>query len=509
MNQFFLLSFYTIVLLAAARITQGRIRAWRQRRKAAAWGCSDCPSIKSKGWLGRSILKESLDETKAYRGPQFVIKAMNRISPNCHTARVSIMDYKVFITRDPENLKALFTSQDFDISGTRQLSWLPLLGKGIFTSRGQPWKHSRTLLRPQFAKSMVSDVEMLEQHYQVLIKHLVPSKESGWTDSLDIQNLFLKFTLDTTTDFVLGRSTHVLSGNSKHEDILEALDASKVWIDRRGALAKFYWLLNTKDFRENCRVIHKWVDEIVADTLAENPGKEHDTEKATRFNLLHELAQESRNPQELRNETLNVLIAGRDTSACLLSWLLYFLARNPRIYETLRAAIHETFGPVNPNFQNLRECTYLQWVLMETLRIIAIIPMNERVAMSDTILPTGGGADGKQPVFVPEGTQVLMPLYAVQHRYDLWDIDPELFCPERWETHKAGWEYTPFGGGRRKCLGQEFARTEAGYILARLCQQYDRVENMEDGDGELKLHYAIENRSGAGVHVRLHAASAK
>lgn len=469
MSRYFLFAAYLAVLLLGVRIVHGRYRARRQKRKAESWGCAPCTTFKSQGWWDRSILKESLEETKAYRGPQFIIKAMNRVSPNCHTVRVPILDYQIFVTRDPENIKSLYTGNEYDISSTRQMSWLPLLGKGIFTSRGEPWKHSRTLLRPQFAKSLVSDVDMLEQHYQVLLDHLEPSKETGWTESFDIQPVFLRFTLDTITDFVLGRSTNILSQNSKHEDVLEALDAAKVWIDRRGALAKFYWLLNTKEFRENCSVIHKWVDEVVEDCLAQNHGKEPDTEKAPRFNLLHEISQISRNPQELRNEALNVLMAGRDTSACFLSWAVYFLARNPRSYEKLREAVHETFGRGNPDFKLLKDCEYLQWVMMEVLRIIAIIPMNERVALTDTVLPRGGGPDGSQPIFIPEGTQILMPLYAVQHRYDLWDIDPELFCPERWETHKAGWEYTPFGGGRRKCIGRKLPTPLSRYLNRIAC----------------------------------------
>lgn len=80
--------------------------------------------------------------------------------------------------------------------------------------------------------------------------------------------------------------------------------------------------------------------------------------------------------------------------------------------------------------------------------------MNERSALRDTTLPRGGGPDGLAPIFVPKGGQVLIPLYAMQHRKDIWGEDVEEWKPERWEDRKFGWEFIPFGGGARQCLGE-------------------------------------------------------
>lgn len=51
---------------------------------------------------------------------------------------------------------------------------------------------------------------------------------------------------------------------------------------------------------------------------------------------------------------------------------------------------------------------------------------------------------------------------------------------------------------------EQFAFTETGYVVVRMCQRFDQIENMEEGDGRIRLHHAIENRSGTGVQVRLH-----
>ncbi|KAI5862998.1 putative N-alkane-inducible cytochrome P450 [Durotheca rogersii] len=504
-----------LVLFVAWTFAKSKLRKRRNNAKAAALGCLPPPVLRSTNLIGNSVLRDSMKATKEDRGPQYVVDKMNSLSLSCHTLRAPIIDYEIIVTRDPENARALFTSPDFDISHIRQLSWMPLLGKGIFTSTGDIWKHSRALLRPQFSREMISDSELEEHHLQNLWSRLTVDAESGWTSKVDLAPLFFRFTLDTATEFIFGQSANSLQQNerqphSKHGnksgDLAQHFNAAKVWIDQRGALAKFYWLMNSKEFKEHCAAIHAFADGIVADRLARAPvEKSLDPEQGGRFNLLNELAKETQDPRELRNETLHVLIAGRDTTGCLLGWVVYFLARHPKAYARLRAAVLEQFGECPPaDIRALSQVPYLQWVISESLRVATVIPLNERIALRDTVLPRGGGSDGRSRVFVPKGTQVLIALYAMQHRPDIWGPDVEVFRPERWETHRPGWEFIPFGAGARKCLGQQFGRQEVSYVIARFCQKYDRIENMEEGDGEIRLHHAIENRSGTGVQVRLH-----
>ena len=184
-------------------------------------------------------------------------------------------------------------------------------------------------------------------------------------------------------------------------------------------------------------------------------------EKGNRkFVFLDELAKETQNPMELRNETLHTLMAGRDPTGALLGWVFYFLARHPEIFRKLRTIVLSEFGASTSSsitdFNQLRRCEYLQWVMHEVTRIVAIIPMNERIALTDTTLPRGGGEDGSKPIFVRKGIQILIPLYAMQHRPDIWGGDAEAFRPERWEGRRIGWEWIPFGGGQRKCLGRKY-----------------------------------------------------
>lgn len=468
---------YGFLLLVVCRISYKIFAKHARSAEAARRGCLPAAKLPPKGFLGVGRLRESMRATKEERGPQYVAETMDDV--RVHTLAVPILDYELLVTRNPENVKAMMSSGDFDISATRQKSWWPLMGRGVFTARGQDWKHSRGLVRPQFARDQVQDVTFFEPHVQALLKKLTTTN-SGWTGKVDLSPLFYNLTIDNITEFLYGQSVHTqdteararlpLSWDKNGSDLVNFghhIDECKMYIDRKGALAKYQWLLSSKEFTTHCREVQNFVDYFVTAHLR----RQHDSEKVIapfnpngkpRFVLLDELAKETQDPTTLRSETLHIMIAGRDTSAALLGWIFYFLSRHPVVFKTLRAEAVRLFGTQPSdvlNFNPLWAFTSLHHVLNETLRVAAVIPMNERSALRDTTLPRGGGPDGLAPVFVPKGNQVLIPLYAMQHRKDLWGDDVEDWKPERWESRKFGWEFVPFGGGPRQCLGREYYPT--------------------------------------------------
>ena len=92
----------------------------------------------------------------------------------------------------------------------------------------------------------------------------------------------------------------------------------------------------------------------------------------------------------------------------------------------------------------------------------------------------------------------------MHHLKSIWGPDAEEFKPERWVGRKPGWEYLPFNGGPRICLGQQFAITEASYVIIRLLQRFDGIENL---DHEPTTHnLTLTSCPGSGVKVRLHEA---
>lgn len=180
--------------------------------------------------------------------------------------------------------------------------------------------------------------------------------------------------------------------------------------------------------------------------------------KSTRYVFADELVTQTQDRFQVRSELLNILLAGRDTTASLLSNVFFTLSKRPDIWAKLQQEISVLDG-TSPDIQQLKDLKFLRAVLNESLRLYPVVPGNSREALVDTTLPIGGGVDGKAPMFIPKGTYVQWSVWTMHRRKDFYGQDAEEFRPERWLGEKGlrpGWEYLPFNGGARICLGREF-----------------------------------------------------
>ena len=348
------------------------------------------------------------------------------------------------------------------------------------------------MLRPQFTRGQISDLEMEENHVQNLFERM-SSSPGLWTDNVDLTPLFFNLTLDSATEFLFGESVNSqnlqprtdATKPSPSEKMAELdwssfaqhFDEANIAALIRSRLFDLYYLYNPKSFQNDCREIHKCVDYFVKLALS---GEKHPSKKSA-YVFSYELAQVIRDPVELRGQLINILLAGRDTTAGLLGFTFYILARHPEVYDRLRKTILDHFGigRENISFESLKSCTYLQHVISEVLRLEPVVPENARHSVNNTTLPRGGGSDGQSPVYIRAGEEIMYNVRIMQRRRDIWGQDAEEFRPERWQGLKAGWEYLPFNGGPRICLGQQFALTEAGYVIVRMLQRYDKIENLD------------------------------
>lgn len=163
----------------------------------------------------------------------------------------------------------------------------------------------------------------------------------------------------------------------------------------------------------------------------------------------------------IRDQIVNILLAGRDTTAGTLSFLFKELSAQPAIYSKLRQEILEKVGAQRqPNYEDLKDMPYLQHCINETLRMYPAVPYNMRVALKETSLPRGGGSDGHSAIGVLKDTIIgYSPMYlhreSAQYPAESTSFPPVMqFSPERWERWTPRpWQYIPFNGGPRICIG--------------------------------------------------------
>lgn len=494
-------------LLILYLVLRSYYNAWVYNRKAAARGCKPAALRPYKYYGGVDMIIRAFAADKEHTLPTMFNEICFKEMAGIRTFRQYFFGDLLLFTVEPTNIQALLAHQfdDFELGATRRGNFYPLLGNGIFTSDGKEWSHDRALLRPQFARTQLADLDLEERHVQDMFKHLKITS-SGWTNAVNLQPIFFRFTLDSATEFLFGESVHAQISALPDDDVekrnlrsptgLDLVEVGKAFdrgthaIGKRARFAENYWMYNPKSFQEDCALVHKFADYYVSRALSlQKAEKLGQTE---RYVFLEELAKATQDPIELRSQLLNIFLAGRDTTAGLLSFTFWVLARHPDIFAKLRSHIIEDFGtyskPRNISFSTLKNCVYLQHVLQEVLRLYPSVPINSRRAARDTTIPLGGGPDGRSPVFVPKGTQVDYCVHAMHRSPDLWGPDAHQFKPERWVGRRHGWEFLPFNGGPRICLGQQFALTQAGYVIVRILQRFDRLENL-DSTTELDPKY--------------------
>ncbi|KAL8900661.1 MAG: hypothetical protein Q9192_000960 [Flavoplaca navasiana] len=357
--------------------------------------------------------------------------------------------------------------------------WQDFLGHGIFATDGEEWAASRQLLRPFFAQSRVRDLDIFETHVQQLLLLI-----KGQGKEIDISELFYGYTLDAATDFLLGRSVGSL-GNADAQFARAFGDVQRIQNIRQRA-GPFQVLVPLKKFWEGLKVMDAFIEPFVQDALNHSPEEldEKETKSGSGSTWLQSVARFTRDRKVIRDQIVNILLAGRDTTAGTLSFLFKELSAHPIAYSKLRREIVEKVGAGQaPTYDDLKNMPYLQHCISETLRLYPSVPFNMRIALKDTTLPRGGGHDGLSRVGIKKDTIIG---YAPRHLHLNPNMYPAAsassppvqdFCPERWETWTPRpWQYIPFNGGPRICIGQQFALTEIGYTTVRIVQKFDRLE---------------------------------
>ncbi|KAF2215909.1 hypothetical protein CERZMDRAFT_109751 [Cercospora zeae-maydis SCOH1-5] len=470
---------YAIYQLATSLDRWSKRRALKREK-----GCLDAPKWPQKDpVLGLDVFFDNIAALKARNLLEVTADRFRAAGVN--TFQLKALGRRIHTTIEPENLKVIqaIDHKKWSLGTRRKVGFRPLLGDGIFTTDGAEWKHSREMLRPSFVRSQVGDVATFEKHVSQLIATIPPNQE------VDLSELFFRLTIDSATEFLFGESTESLSKNT-NDGFAEAFGFSQDFIanlSRWGSWAKFFPA--NKRFQKDKAFVHNFVDYYVQKGLAKRNQLLADKDTAEhngRYVFIDELVRQTDDPVRIRSELLNILLAGRDTTASLLSNVWFMLGKRPDMWTKLQAEVAQLNG-TQPSFEQLKELKYLKAVLNESLRLHPVVPMNSREAIVDTALPLGGGPDGLAPLFIRKGDIMAWNVYAMHRRKDYYGQDAEEFTPERWlddaktgrKGLRPGWEYLPFNGGARICLGQQFALTEASYTTVRLCQAFSGLQGRD------------------------------
>jgi len=405
------------------------------------------------------------------------------------------------LTRDPTIIKHFLKDKFEKYSKPEgELFWQVLrlwLGQGIFVAShgvgssdaGENWIRQRKI-----AASIFNRANFNENMSAVFVSkgkrlcELLAGPASGKEERVDMQAMFFQYTMDSIMQIFFGEVVDTMGGQANkyaaaydtaHRCLIEyfftsipALALGKLAPWPFGGVCGLAHKLHMKThpvFRE-FEAAYATLDSESRRMVA---NCRNDPNLSQRKDLLALFVQQETSDgrmsmEWLRDVVLNFVIAGRDTTACTLSWMFYILATHPKIQQKLQDELDTKFPPGSmPTIQAVspKELPYLNGVVYETLRLYPPVPSDGKRCMQDDVLP-----DGTQ---IPANTRMGFLIYAMGRDADKYP-NPLEVKPERWIPFKepSPFDFPVFQAGPRICLGMNMALFETKIAAAMVLREY-------------------------------------
>lgn len=376
-----------------------------------------------------------------------------------------------------------------------------IVGNGLLVSEGDIWKRQRRLMSWAFSQKHI------EKIYPLMVKETL-AMICRWKENeeLDLAEEMNQVTLQVISVSMFGKNQLSESKDIRHslQDMLKYLQTTRhLWIqlllspvpfiNKRKTALDIEKNLPTKTAKTFFGAIDS-VNDLVHDMIEERKSK------GAQENFLDAMIaatddedQSKMTPQQLRDEAVNMLIAGHETTANALTWTWHQLLKYPEIMEKVRAEVNSVVSGKAPSFEEIQKLEYTKAVFEESMRLF---PPFWRISRTNQEATTLGGFD------IPAGTNIIASIYTIHRSPKYWN-DPLKFDPERFlgSKERRKFSYLPFGGGPRICIGLQFATIEALCILAT-CIKNVEFTSLFTGDPEYFMSLTLQPKDGCRVRVR-------
>ena len=371
---------------------------------------------------------------------------------------------------------------------------------GLFTANGERWRRQRPMVMASF------DPGHIKRYFPALVR-VTERFARRWQRAaaegraIDLQADLMRYTVDVTTGLAFGVDMNTLESDT--EVIQQHLDKIFPAVFKRvmAVVPYWRWLPNFRLAR-HIRALERAVDGFIAAARARIEADPQLRERPT--NLIEAMIVARDNPAsgltdaDVAGNVLTMLLAGEDTTANTLAWLIYLLSRNPsalaRAREEVRRALRTEQWP--QSYEDIAGLDYVEACIHETMRLRPVAPL----IIVQAVRPTNIAG-----IAVPE-KQLVMCLMRPAPTDDRHFPNAATFEPARWlerERAAAGKRVSmPFGAGPRLCPGRYLAMLEMKMVAAMLLAGFEIEEVATPDGGEPREHLAL-TMSPVGLRLRL------
>jgi cytochrome P450 len=361
-----------------------------------------------------------------------------------------------------------------------------VLGQGLITSQGDVWQRQRRLMQPIFQRSNITT--LLPQIATAGSNMLDRWQKLGEGAEVNLSGEMLQLTLEVITQTMFSAS--VLN---KIEQISPSLDtllryATKTLLNPL-TLPLYVPTPANQKFKQALGII----DDVIYGIIDQRR-----TASSAHNDLLDMLLRarddnsgEKMTDRQIRDEVITIFSAGHETTANLLSWTLYLLARHPDVLAKLHRELDGLLQGRIPDAEDLQQLVYTRAILNESMRFRPPAGIMLRKVNKDTEV------DGYS---LKAGRLAIFSIFNLHHHADFWPR-PDQFDPERFLIpENRRFSFMPFGTGERICIANHFALMEAQLLLSMIVQHCD-LQLLDTDEVEIELAVALRPKGGIPVRI--------
>lgn len=327
-----------------------------------------------------------------------------------------------------------------------------LMGNGLVTSEGEFWRGQRKLVQPAFHRRRLDALfAMMVNRVTDFVARFEPAARDG--SAVDLATPLSELTLDIISRAMFSSDVQGAAADvSRHIAILNEYALH---------MLRHPWLfLVPRSFptpfgRAQYRSL-KALNAIVLGLIQDRRrgAAVHDDLLSMLLSACEEESGRGMSDEQLRDEVMTIFVAGHETTANAMAWLLYLVSQHPEVETRLLEDIHAHWPQAGLAFDNIMAFSYVRQVIEESLRVYPTIwSIGRRCTERDEL----GGYE------IPVGMNVVIPIFHYHWNERFWTeperFDPTRFAPDRRPAPDAT-AYFPFGAGPRSCIGNHFAMQE-------------------------------------------------
>jgi cytochrome P450 len=400
--------------------------------------------------------------------------------------------FRSFLINQPDLVKLVLKDRpdDFPKSGRISEGLRPLLGNGVFVSNGALWKRQRRIIDPAFEGGRLREVfpAMLAAS-----EASVARLEAHCGTELEIEEQTSHLAADVIFRTLFSIPIeHDIASQVFHE--FKAYQRSQPLMNIAAFVPMPQWMPRyfRRETRRSAAKIRALVTQLTQDRMAQIKAGTAPDDLATKIMTTADpVTGERFTTEEMVDQVAIFFLAGHETSASAIAWMLYLMALYPEWQDRVAAEAIEGF---DGSFASISKLRVSRDVFRETLRLYPPVPMMVRQASCPETF---------RERKVPAGSQIVVSPWHLHRQERLWD-NPDGFDPSRWATENGKTcmreAYIPFSSGARVCSGAGFAMVEGVLILSTLLKHY-RVSLTERAAPEPVAHLTV--RSKDGIYLRL------